>query len=1090
MEGTVRHGDSLGHMSQTTASSLHDKTDPTCSVLHILHQPTSANVRIHLENTLQLIQMGLTGNPESRGRHLDCIRSTQKQLDQALIEKRVRTQNVAILRELLRVEQLLHRQHAAQQAFHKSLDLREFGSRLGGAFGNGYSDPPLISKDLSCEVDLLSSSRRRIRQLKITLDSLRQCYDARFGYNTVLQQRGDPPQGLLCPPVSSSPESDISTARSGNYQTAYNYEQLSRARAGVDLIKRQMSPLSIAFGSNRTRSENVPLDLDATINHKEPLEQFQPSLLKNRFEKWTLARENLFSQAADSGGGDDLEDEEDLLLLRKEADCLYNHNMDVETYHSLCHRHRSLLLHSTVDNTTLSIHEPGVPPICTAPSNDNTELDAESENNTRVASPELAGRNEDTGDLGDILDNYCILEDMDTGTKPTSQQTQTTIMHLPRMLAWSVCHPDAVLASNAARDHNVRLSDPDFILEESHPHDIPHCAPTMGCTTVPTILRGTLKEIWPKLDALQQRYLMSSLTRMLSGIWDNFDILGGNSLDSLQQSPTKDWKGCTEDESTQVEAERQVHERTRIALTRSHSASIPGTDQTRPITGTRRLTAEENLCRLEDEFMNRSFLDAFNAATAADTSTVANAPLPQTSPFEEINGNANLDGQFGHTRKAFTEGLVRNVLENTDCADADPLNPHPLDMDTWKSVQRMTTTRARARDSAAAQDRMYILPLPASKNDQQGSMRQFDFSLDDLLIQVESTNALPLIVGVSRWKIGYPARTSDALHRGASPRSTNMLQSSARSSMFPLVHLFSLPDIFCPVEFGGQDETYSQRSDEANCLAYDMACLLAKCNPQASEFLTDAESEKARKLYHKWMAAWHERSHCAPTAARTRFELVRTIRRHRIMERKRRIYGIYHEEIDYNAQPVQSDGNSHQYRSVICERTREILRQRHRPLQPSNTERSGVVSFKASVECPRCVEETNENAMAAEEEVRFTESAEFLVRVVAHLEHKQRHKAEVVRAQTRQNDEMMRLATTLGLNVRWLTSIESQGQGQGLVDGMWDQGGDDDYDCRDTPDASPEESHDVQGSQEAAISWGLSKEEQALMRMHLFTTGH
>ncbi|KAF9187345.1 hypothetical protein BGZ50_001987 [Haplosporangium sp. Z 11] len=849
-----------------------------------------------------------------------------------------------------------------------------------------------------------------------------------------------------------------------------------------------MSSPAIAFESDRTRSENVPLDLDITNNQEEPLEQFRPSLLNSRFEKWILAGENVFSQAVKSIDGGDLEDEEDLLLLRKEADCLYNHNMDVETYHKLCHRHRSLLLHSTVDNTTLSIHETGAPPIRIVPSSDDTNLDAESENHTCVASPELAGRNEDIGVFGDILDNYCTLED--TGTESVSQQTQAAVMHLPHIHAWSVCHPDAVLASDASRHRNVLLCDPDFILEESHAHDIQNYAPTTGCTTASTVLRGTLKETWPKLNVLQQRYLMSSLTRMLASIWDNFDILSGNSLESYQQCSTKDRKGCTEDESSQMETERQVYERTRIALTRSHSPSTSGTDQARSTIGTRRLTAEENLCRLEDEFVNRSFLDAFRAATAANTSTATNAPPPQTNPFEEISSNANLNGQSGRMREAFTEDPVHDVLENTDCTDVDPIQPHPLDMDTWETMQRMTTTGARARDSVAVQDRMYILPLPAGKSDQQASMRQFDFSLDDLLIQVESPNASPLIVGVSRWKIGYPTRTSEALPQGALPRSTNMLQSSVRSSMFPLVHLFSLPDVFCPVEFGGQDRSCPERSNESNCLAYDMACLLAKHNPQASEFLTDVVSEKARTLYHKWMAAWHERSHCAPAAARTRFELVRAIRRHRIEERKRRIHGINREEIDYNVQPEQSDDNNHHYRSVILGRAREILRQRHRSLQPSNAERSGVGSFKPSVRCPQCVKETNENALAMEEEARFIESTAFLERIVADLEHKQRHKAEIVEAQARQNDEIMQLATTLGLNAQWLRSIESQGQG--LVDffGTRDQDGDGDHDFRDTPDGRPVESRDVQGNQEATISWVLSKEEQALMRMHLFTTGH
>ncbi|KAH7028398.1 hypothetical protein BKA57DRAFT_253698 [Linnemannia elongata] len=110
---------------------------------------------------------------------------------------------------------------------------------------------------------------------------------------------------------------------------------------------------------------------------------------------------------------------------------------------------------------------------------------------------------------------------------------------------------------------------------------------------------------------------------------------------------------------------------------------------------------------------------------------------------------------------------------------------------------------------------------------------------------------------------------------------------TAQGSPYPLVHVFSLPDVFCPVQFGGQEDQEDQEEQEG--LAHDLARSLAKQRPLAAEFLTEEVEDKERRMYHRWMAAWHERSPRAPKATRTRFEMMEILRKH--CQNGRRLFG-------------------------------------------------------------------------------------------------------------------------------------------------------------------------------------------------------
>ncbi|KAF9312117.1 hypothetical protein BG003_006614 [Podila horticola] len=190
--------------------------------------------------------------------------------------------------------------------------------------------------------------------------------------------------------------------------------------------------------------------------------------------------------------------------------------------------------------------------------------------------------------------------------------------------------------------------------------------------------------------------------------------------------------------------------------------------------------------------------------------------------------------------------------------------------------QRMTTTHAVAMETLARKDAaVQILEGVMSER-----MRQFDFSLDDVLVlQPSATNVdlfavssdRPEVVGVAQWKIFDPTSTCPS---SLTPGSVNPLQVKARLSSYPLVHLFTPPDILC---VDSVPENWQ-----------DLARRVARHSTAAAEFMMDPQSTKERKLYHRWMAAWHARSSHSPNETLPRFELLQKNRNREIQTSQRK----------------------------------------------------------------------------------------------------------------------------------------------------------------------------------------------------------
>ncbi|KAF9325448.1 hypothetical protein BG006_011078 [Podila minutissima] len=176
--------------------------------------------------------------------------------------------------------------------------------------------------------------------------------------------------------------------------------------------------------------------------------------------------------------------------------------------------------------------------------------------------------------------------------------------------------------------------------------------------------------------------------------------------------------------------------------------------------------------------------------------------------------------------------------------------------------QRMTTTHAAVIESLAREG----VVVQVQEGVTSERMRQFDFSLDDLLVLQPSVTNLdhfavnsdrPEVVGVARWKTFDPASTCPS---SLIPGSVNPLQVKARLSSYPLVQLFTPPDILC--------------IDSVRENWQSLARGVARHSTTAAEFMMDSLSTKERKLYHRWMAAWHARSSHSPTETLWRFELL------------------------------------------------------------------------------------------------------------------------------------------------------------------------------------------------------------------------
>ena len=572
----------------------------------------------------------------------------------------------------------------------------------------------------------------------------------------------------------------------------------------------------------------------------------------------------------------------------------------------------------------------------------------------------------------DPLDKFCTMnghfdeDSKDARGEPT--------MRLPRILAWSTTNIDAILLGSV-----IPSREPDFIIEEAHESH------TQG-----TLLQGSVKEVWPKLDRQQRKHLTVSLVRVAVTVWNNFDFLGGSSLEEFLDMNVR--IRSTSSDLMPLQDETQIHERTQLFpsgnIATAIEVDVVMNEPSRPKT----IAPADRLCRLEDEFMTRSFLEAFNEATV---------PLKHGSSkgtrLEAITCNSNDlgDDEIFPAQQEAKNGMI--------------LGSNPLNLDDTCVSQRMTTTRERAQESIATQSKPHVLPMRGIEEKEHSWMRQLDFSLDDLLVQVGPRAESPTsqdtasledatapwtaqIVGLSRWKTFCPVRAEVGECSEWLPRSANETQKLARPSSYPLVHLLSLPDVFCPVEFGGQDGSAAaevdreKASQEQQGQLFDFARLLAQQCPRAAELLTMSVADKERALYHRWMAAWHERSPHAPKSTRARFDIIRASRRY--------------DEF--------GDGDGGMGDS-----------QRLSPAQDVRQQRRGQQPRGMAVRCAKCEEESSEREQVMQELGWFEETTQFLDKIVA--------KGDSVQARDREDeDEERMMMMTMGVSARELRMAMGQ----------------------------------------------------------------
>jgi hypothetical protein len=283
--------------------------------------------------------MGLSGHSGSRGRRQDDIRGLVRKLDQAKVEMKNQTRRIEELKASVRSEGILNRQRTSIQTFYESLE--EHYSIQCGELDTRYMDPPstIARQELLNERRLLETTARRIRELDKTLKYLKAC-DPWQSSNIPRATMADnclDPEPLLCIPAIT-PSVDRETALPAD-SIPCTFEQLWRARAGLYSVPSPHGYIARAPSASVVGSDNVPLSLDQALNNlDEPCQYFRPSILQARFERWL--REHEPEQKHDCGRSKTVTDEEDLLLLEAESDILYSAHMDVDTYESLCQKHR------------------------------------------------------------------------------------------------------------------------------------------------------------------------------------------------------------------------------------------------------------------------------------------------------------------------------------------------------------------------------------------------------------------------------------------------------------------------------------------------------------------------------------------------------------------------------------------------------------------------------------------------------------------------------------------------------------------------------------------------------------------------------
>ncbi|KAG0337458.1 hypothetical protein BG004_007634 [Podila humilis] len=311
--------------------------------------------------------------------------------------------------------------------------------------------------------------------------------------------------------------------------------------------------------------------------------------------------------------------------------------------------------------------------------------------------------------------------------------------------------------------------------------------------------------VWPQLGHVQRQQLLSDLSRTLAAIWDNFDIL--NEYVSKKERDESDAAGS------------------------NHAHTMPSKESD---SYSARTYSDCNLlAQMEERFMNQRFQQSSSE-----------------SPLISRNKNS----------ADFVCNTANQVMDKHQQQHDEENEGGYYGLEQWT-----TTTSAAALKANIDQIQDMSVEIRGGVDSER--MRQFDFSIDDILVAATGQQGLSMsldhrlqIVGVSRWKNFDPTSSNPS---ALLPESMNSMQVKARLSCFPLVHLFTLPDALYDATAAGWN---------------DLAKKVAGHSANAAHFMLLPLPDKERTLYRRWMAAWHTRSFGAPSQTLARFELLKKSR--------------------------------------------------------------------------------------------------------------------------------------------------------------------------------------------------------------------
>ncbi|KAF9914308.1 hypothetical protein BX616_008563, partial [Lobosporangium transversale] len=905
---------------------------------------TPSSVILHVKNTQQLIQMGLTADKTSHGYQQSQMRCMKKRLMDTNRDIQELSFNIELLQERERILQMLNREQASYRMLYRCISKKTVAD-----FEN--TSPTCDGIELSIKKHRLLMAKKEALELHQSLESMKERCNS-WLYSTMsapgLEQGG---RGATATDMAISPASQPAPppgVRPFSFQALCDVRSYIRC-IGTSHSEPSSSPTDLYNGD---ASDNVPLLLDYKCSQTSTLlEQFKPIILLKRYKCWVQRQEEQKLHRLYDSSRMDLED---LLLLEAESDFVCTRQLDMDTSSYLCSKHGLSQLRVTDRETTPLNQAHG---------------SAESSSNTCMANPveySFKDKNQQEFTLPDPI------------TDPEAfRQVEEPAMHLPNILAWATSNAGAFfLQDNNPIPFDLQQIDLDFVIEESLSVEKDPAETALRC--------GLLRDVWSQLDRSQQKSLMLRLVRILSTIWDNFECLGeGQGRSRVSNYVYDTLCPVTSSSLTQL---THIPERASTDTPLKKSVTIDMEDEEEqsrrntpiPAYPFTQMTAERRLCKMEKAFSNRLFIDAFKEATQKN---VHSALLP---------GNirsAMQDSGLTYDQGSCSSGIQTSIICQKDQGEHEGLSQSQfLHLDNQISPQYMTTTRAQVQESVKVQrgaSSRSLKPLPDVETlyrdaREHSWIRRFDFSLDDLIIQFEMPSlgdecgepsqrnyTAPKVIGVSRWKTFCPIPVRSAPSFGGNttdsgfatsveagvesvPRSSNVYQVMARSSNYPLMHLLSLPDTFCPEKFGGRDKRHgeadsSEGSNDHNySLAYAFTRLLAHSNPQASEFLTLPLHDKELVMYHRWMAAWHEHSaQILSKAIRTRFEAMRALKK-------------------FKAQSAGAFAIDHEFGWRF---------------RPSQLRSGGLMDVQS---CPKCQDEIQEREMALEDQEWFEETVHFM----------------------------------------------------------------------------------------------------------------